>query len=119
MEVANNSKRKLAAIGWGALFIWWGVSFIVDPITIGLCATGIGIILLGVNITRRLMGIPANRSTHDWGVIALIWGTLDHFLKPTFERSFAMLFIVLGAVIVSTMLACKVIDQSQGSTELS
>ncbi|NMB55922.1 MAG: hypothetical protein GYA15_14600 [Leptolinea sp.] len=118
MEIANNSKRTLAAFGWGALFIWWGVSFIYDPITIGLCAAGSGVILLGVNITRLLMGIPANRSTHDWGVIALVWGTLDHFLKPTFEQSFAMLFIVLGAVIVSTMLARKVLDRSQGSSEL-
>jgi hypothetical protein len=118
MEITNNKKHNLATIGWGTLFIWWGISFMVGPITIGLSAAGTGVILLGVNVARRFMGIPTNRSTYCWGVIALAWGLLDHMLKLKFELSAAVLLILIGSVTVLSLLVRGNLDQSEKSTEL-
>lgn len=113
MEATNNSKHTLATLGWGALFIWWGVSFFVGSIPFGLCAAGTGLILLGINVARRFMGIRINQSTHNWGVIALVWGLLDFALKMTFEQSAALLLIIIGAVTVLTMLVKRNSAQSE------
>jgi hypothetical protein len=97
--------RNFAIIGWGALLVWWGISFLVGPITIGMSAMGTGLILLGVNAARLLNGIPTNHSTTVWGVIALVWGALDHFLALSFESSFAAFLIVCGVVVLTSLLA--------------
>ncbi len=63
--------RRLATIGWGALFVWWGISILIGPITIGMSAIGTGLILLGVNAARMLKGIPTNGSTTAAGIIII------------------------------------------------
>jgi len=108
MEITNNSKHTLATLGWGALLIWWGISFMLHTITFGLAAAGSGAILLGVNVARLFMGIPTNRSTHNWGVILIVWGLLDHTLTLTFEQSAAIFMIAIGAVTVATMLVDRI-----------
>lgn len=108
MEITNNSKHTLATLGWGALLIWWGLSFVMQPITFGLAAAGSGAILLSVNVARLVMGIPTNRSTHNWGVILLVWGLLDYMLKLTFEQSAAIFMILIGVVTIATLLVDRV-----------
>ncbi len=95
--------RNLATVGWGALFIWWGISIMIDPITIGMSAIGTGLILLGVNAVRMLNGIPTNGSTTAMGVIALVWGALDHALSLQFGASFATMMIVIGTVVIASL----------------
>ena len=103
MENTKTLNHDIATMGWGLLVIWWGISFIVSPITIGLSAVGTGLILLGVNAARALKGIPTNRSTTVWGIVALAWGTLDHALALSFETSFAALLIIIGLAIFSSL----------------
>jgi hypothetical protein len=88
----------------GTLLVWWGISFMVGPITIGMSAAGSGLILLGVNAARALKGIPTNQSTTWWGIVALVWGALDHTLALSFEASFAVLLIILGVVSLVSLL---------------
>jgi hypothetical protein len=95
--------RRLATIGWGALFVWWGISILVGPITIGMSAIGTGLILLGVNAVRMLKGIPTNASTTAVGVIALVWGSLDHVLSLQFWPSFATMMIIIGVVAIASL----------------
>jgi hypothetical protein len=104
MENTKTLNHNFATIGWGALLIWWGISFMVGLITIGLSAVGTGLILLGVNAARALKGIPANRSTTVWGIVAVVWGVLDHTLALSFGTSFAVLLIVIGFAIFSSLL---------------
>ncbi len=99
----QSMNRNLATVGWGALFIWWGISIMIDPITIGMSAIGTGLILLGVNAVRMLNGIPTNGSTTAVGVIVLVWGVLDHALLLQFGASFAVMLIVIGVVAIASL----------------
>lgn len=105
MQSTKKINHNFATAGWGALLVWWGISFMVGPITIGISAFGTGLILLGVNAARALKGIPTNRSTTAWGVTALAWGFLNHTLSLSFERSFAALLIVIGMMTLASLLA--------------
>jgi len=104
MENTNILKNNFAVVGNGALLIWWGVVIMIDPLTIGIGAIGTGLIMLGVNALRSVNGIPAKRSTTIVGVIALLWGVLDHTLSLSFEVSFAVLLIVIGVVMIASLL---------------
>ena len=105
MDNTKTIKRNLTTIGWGALLVWWGLSLMIDPITVGMSAIGTGLILLGLNAARALQGISANRSTTGWGITALVWGILDHTLALSLERSLAALLIVIGVVTLTSLVS--------------
>jgi hypothetical protein len=49
-KVMENTKvlnHNFATIGWGALLVWWGISFMVWPITLGMSAVSNSMILPG------------------------------------------------------------------------
>ena len=96
--------RTLATIGWGALFVWWGISILIGSITIGLSAIGTGLILLGVNAARWLNGIPIKNSNTPMAVVAIVWGLIDHALSLHFWQSFATMLIVIGGVVIASLL---------------
>jgi len=104
---ARTLNHNLATLGWGALFIWWGVVVLIDPLTIGIGAIGTGLILLGVNGARWLKGIPTKGSTTALGVIALTWGALDQAriaLALPSGASFALLLVGVGVITVASEL---------------
>jgi len=104
MSLENQAlNRTYATIGWGALFVWWGVSIIIGPITIGMSAVGTGLILLGVNVARWLKGIPINHSNTPLAIVAIVWGLLDHLLHLSFGASTATLLIVIGLVVITSL----------------
>lgn len=110
----NNTKalnRNYEAIAWGALFIWWGVTEMLPSLPDGTGALGIGLILIGVNVARRLNDIPVRGFSITVGILALIWGILELFgalLSLPFEIPiFAILLIVLGAIILAPPLSGK------------
>ena len=104
MSLENQAlNRTYATIGWGALFVWWGVSIMIGPITIGMSAVGTGLILLGVNVARWLKGIPINHSNTPLAVVAIVWGSLDHLLHLSFGASTATLLIVIGLVVITSL----------------
>ena len=104
MSLENQTlNRTYATIGWGALFVWWGISIIIGPITIGMSAVGTGLILLGVNAARWLKGIPINSSNTPLAVVAIVWGSLDHVLSLAFWPSFATMMIVIGLVAMASL----------------
>ena len=52
MSNTQTLNRRYDAIGWGALFIWWGITELFQFLPDGSGAIGIGLILLGVNAAR-------------------------------------------------------------------
>jgi hypothetical protein len=102
MSSLKNFNHTTAAIGWGALFIWWGIVVMFKPLTIGMGAIGTGLIMLGVNAARLRKGIPDKGSTATVGLIALAWGVLDQarlMLGLNDGASLAALLIVIGIVV--------------------
>jgi hypothetical protein len=89
-------------IAWSALLIWWGVVMLLPFLPDGMGALGTGLILLGVNLARRLQGQPTRGLTTTLGILALAWGgsELANSLFPLpFEIStIAVVLIVLGII---------------------
>jgi hypothetical protein len=103
MDNTKTLNHNIAIVGWSALLIWWGVAIMVKPITIGLSAVGTGLILLGVNAFRSLKGLPTKGSNTAIGIIALVWGALDHIFAMPFGLSSATLLIVIGLVALASL----------------
>jgi hypothetical protein len=110
MENIKTLNHNFATAGYGALLIWWGIVFLIDPLTIGMGAIGTGLIMLGVNAARLLNGIPPKRSTTTIGIIALVWGVLDTIFDPSLELSFAILLIVIGLETIASLLTHPISD---------
>jgi len=104
MNTTNNISRNFDAIGWGALFIWWGISVLVTSLPVGTVALGTGVILIGVNVARKLSGVPMSRFSTTVGILALVWGVLEMvgvLLSLPFELPvFAILLVVLGVIVL-------------------
>ena len=111
MNTTQNLSRNFDAIGWGALFIWWGVSMMFPSLPNGITTIGTGLILIGVNIARKLTGLPIDGFSAAIGILAFVWGALEiagvliHF--PYELPIFAILLIVLGLIILAPELRSK------------
>lgn len=110
----NNTQilnRNFEAIAWGALLIWWGITELFTSLPDGTGALGIGLILVGVNVARSLNGLAISRFSMTLGILALVWAGLELvgvLLSLPFEIPiFAILLIVLGAIILAPALAGK------------
>ncbi len=105
MNTTKSINRNFEVIAWGALFIWWGITVMVPSFPNGTTALGTGLILIGVNIARKLAGIPVNGFSTTIGVLALVWGGLELvgvLVSLPFELPiFAILLIVLGLIILA------------------
>ena len=102
----DNEERvddMIATIALGALLIWWGLAFMIPPITIGMAGLGTGLILLSANAARYLKGIPTKPSTTGIGLVALVWGTLDQAFALPFGASLAALLIVIGLSVLAPL----------------
>jgi hypothetical protein len=108
MNNTQTLNRSYEAIAWGALFIWWGITELFTSLPDGTGAIGIGLILIGINVARLLNGIAASGFSTTVGILALVWGGLElagAFLSLPFELPvFAILLIVLGAIILAPAL---------------
>ena len=108
MEEQKNPGGILEAVAWGALLIWWGLSFLQHFMPNGLDAAGTGVILLGLNAARRVKGIPMNGFSITLGMLTLVWGGLDMsrsvFHLPYKLPVFAILLIVLGVILLAAAL---------------
>lgn len=109
MEKTRTLDSTLQAVAWGALFIWWGITEMVEGLPQGAGAIGIGVILLGLNAARRLRGEPVSMFSTTLGILALVVGGLElanSSMALPFELPvFATLLIVLGVIIVARELA--------------
>ena len=96
-------------IGWGLLSILWGITILFDFIPFGVGVLGTGLVLLGVNLVRKLNGLPARDDNNLLGILALVWGGLE-LARPVLGRFvviadwdwaiFAVLLLVLGLILL-------------------
>jgi hypothetical protein len=104
-EQTGTLGRRLEAIAWGTMFVWWGIVELVGTLPRGAGAAGVGVILLGLTVVRSRRGLPANGLTTAIGILALVWGVLDlagAVLVLPFELPvFAILLIVLGGLLLA------------------
>jgi hypothetical protein len=104
MKNTQTLQRYLDTAAWGTFFIWWGITELFPSLPEGTGAVGIGLILLGLNVTRALNGIPASGFLTVLGILALVLGGLE-LARPLLQLSFdlpifAILLIVFGATLL-------------------
>jgi hypothetical protein len=111
MENQQALNRRLESIGWGAFFVWWGVTELFQSLPEGIGAIGIGLILLGLNAIRSRNGIATSGFTTTLGILALVLGALQLVqmaLDLPFQLPvFGILLIVLGMIILGRELVGK------------
>ena len=104
MKNTQIQNRNFEAIAWGALFVWWGITELIEFLPDGTGALGVGVILLGINAARSLNGIPTSSFSIMLGILALVWGGLElaaSVLNLPFELPiFPILLITLGVLIL-------------------
>lgn len=97
-------KHDYEAIGWGAIFIWWGITEMIPALPEGIGALGLGLILLGLNAARARSGIPTSSFSIGLGILALVLGGLELakvVLSLPFDLPvFAILLIALGVLLL-------------------
>ena len=104
MEDTRKSTLDLEAIAWGTFFILWGITELIPSLPEGIGALGIGMILLGLNLTRYWKGELTSGFTTTLGTLALLLGGLElaePYLNLPFELPiFAILLLALGSIIL-------------------
>ena len=105
MENTRKSNLDFETIGWGALFILWGITEMFTTLPAGTGAIGIGLIMIGLNVARSLTGQPTSGFTTTLGILALLLGGLQlasPFLHLSFELPiFAILLLALGLIVLA------------------
>jgi len=98
-EKARLNKR-LETIGWGLFFIMLGGFAFVphELVAKGLWSIGVGVIMLGLNITRYFNKIKMSGFTTFLGVISLLSGVAQ--LLGMHNLDAPMLLIILGAYLI-------------------
>ena len=92
--------KRLESIGWGLFLIMLGGFGLVPSATIpkGVWSIGLGVIMLGLNVTRYFNQIKMSGFTTFLGVIAVISGVLELLGVKALEG--AIFLIILGAYLL-------------------
>jgi hypothetical protein len=77
MNDKKDLNQRYEAITWGAIFTFLGILMFIPGDQNNIFVLGIGLILLGLNLARRLTRIPVNRFTVIIGALALSLGSLS------------------------------------------
>ncbi len=97
-------------IAWGLLLVWLGVRNLFPFLPNGTGMLGIGLILLGLNATRSIKGIPTKGFTTLLAAFALLWGGLEltnSILFLPFELPVpAVTLIITGLILLARGLRC-------------
>jgi hypothetical protein len=92
--------KRLETIGWGCFLIMLG-GFMLVPHTVvarGFWSIGVGMIMLGLNVTRYLYHVKMSGFTTFLGVISLLGGILQLLGLEDIEGAF--LLVILGAFLL-------------------
>ena len=92
--------KRLESISWGLFLIMAGGFALVPSATLpkGLWSIGIGVIMLGLNVTRYFYKIKMSGFTTVLGIIAIISGVLE--LMGLNDLGGAIFLIVLGSYLL-------------------
>ena len=96
--------KRLESIAWGCFLILWAGSMFWsrimpdNPVREGLWSIGVGLILLGLNVTRYFNKIKMSGFTTVLGIISVIGGVVQLFGVKNLEGAF--LLLILGAYLI-------------------
>jgi hypothetical protein len=108
MDAIKTGNNRFETLAWGLLFVWLGAwwGFLENSMLPGGSgALGVGLIMLGLNVARRLKGIPISVCSTAFGVLFLLLGLMK--LVNVARRCpmcnvnlFALFLILLGGIVL-------------------
>ncbi len=100
----NEWAGKLDTIGWALFFIWVGIAFLLD-FGFGVGLLGIGIITLGVQVTRTRYGL---KTETFWIIVGILFflGGLWQLFEPDIPL-IPILLIVAGLIVLLSAMRRK------------
>ncbi len=109
MEQKSTNNTYLAATAWGIFVILLGAGWIASSyyqVDTGIyIALGVGVILIGLNLTRATMGITVSKFSLFIGLLALA-------LSGAGILGFAMPFVPTVIVLVGLFIVAEVIQKA-------
>ena len=101
MKDINTLDKRYETFAWGVGFVSIGILSLIPGDQSGIGVLSIGLILIGLNLTRSLSKIPINTFTTILGLLAFLLGLVALFRRalniPPFELDlFALLLIIIG-----------------------
>jgi hypothetical protein len=92
--------KRMEAVGWGLFLIMLGGFALVpqEQVPKGLWSIGVGVIMLGLNITRYFYKIKMSGFTTFLGIVALLSGATQ--LMGMHNLDAPILLIILGAYLI-------------------
>lgn len=92
-------RNRIDAIGWGLLFLMTGMLALIPGLPDGTWLAGLGVLLLGLNGARWVLGISPEWFTVILGSVALLagFGSMVGVAVP----GFALLLIVCGLAVIA------------------
>ncbi len=96
--------HRLDAVGWSLFFIWMGIAFLAD-VGWGAGLLGVGIITLGIQLTRKSLGL---RFEPFWVVVGFLFalGGVWELFQVRFGL-FPILCIAVGVAFLFSILVGK------------
>ncbi len=105
--------KKVDAAGWGLFFIWVGITFLAS-LGWGVGLLGVGIIILGVQLARKYLGLSIEGFSLAIGVIFLFGGLWELLGKAAPGGLVPILFIIAGALLLLSALMRRPVDRTAG-----
>ncbi len=102
MDPIKTLDRRYEGLTWAASFLWLGVRGFLPGLPVGTGLLGVGLVLVGVNLARRLSKIPLKEVSTALGATALLTGSLALYLGRLGIRVelpfFSLLLVAIGVV---------------------
>lgn len=92
-------RNRIDAIGWGLLFLMTGTLALIPGLPDGTWLAGLGILLLGLNAARWVLGISPEWFTVILGSVALLAGLGG--IVGVAVPGLALLLIAFGVAIIA------------------
>ena len=97
-------EKRVDAGGWGLLFIWVGIG-LATTVSWGVALAGVGLIMLAVQVARKLFGLAPDRFSLTLGGLFVAGGIWESFNASV--GLVPLLCIAAGVALLVSALAGK------------
>jgi hypothetical protein len=119
MKTERTFNRKLSLLGWGLLFLWWGLRWWpLAALPNGAGLLGTGLILLGVNAARLWKGIPTVEGTTWVGILTLILGGLLVLSTNVFHRTIELPLFEISLIVIGLVFFVRALRSRQNVSDV-
>jgi hypothetical protein len=99
-----NKNVAITSLAWGLFFILIGISLVAAYYGVNVIpyvAIGIGVILIGLNVSRKGLGMRLSEFGIFIGIVAICLGGLIFLGLPLMPWGYAMIIVLIGLFVIA------------------